>query len=198
MAFINTVSPEDAEGSVAALYGGLTSSLGYLPNYGRTFSLNPELFTAWVALSRAAVAHMEPRRYELATLAAATTMLSSYCSLAHGEKLIDLGGTADEVRAVVNDPTDAGLSTQEQAIVDFAVKVASSASSVTEADIGLLRAAGLSDSEIFDVAAAVSIRCFFSTLLDATGTIPDSRYRDALGDLIDVLQVGRSVDSATS
>ena len=197
MAFIETVPEEEASGAVGDLYDGLSSALGYLPNYGRTFSIRPELFSAWVQLSRSAVAHMDPRRYELATLAAATTLRSSYCSLAHGEKLIGLGGTADEIKAIVTEPTSAGLSEQEQAIVDYATKVAWSASSVSQEDVDGLREVGLSDAEIFDIAAAVAIRCFFSTMLDAVGTFPDARYHEVLGDLAQVLQVGRPADDPT-
>lgn len=197
MAYIETISPEDASGPVAELYDGLVAALGYLPNYGRSFSLRPEMFSAWVRLSKTAVSNMDLRRYELATLAAATALRSSYCSLAHGEKLIGLGGTADEVKAIATNAVDSGLSEQERALVNYAAKVARSASSVTEADIEGLRQVGLSDTEIFDVATAVAVRCFFSTLLDAVGTRPDARYRDTLGDLADVLQVGREAEPAS-
>lgn len=63
--------------------------------------------------------------------------------------------------------------------------------SITQSDIDRLRSLGLSDTEIFDVAAAAAARLFFTALADATGTLPDAVYRDTLPDLVDVLAVGR-------
>jgi hypothetical protein len=51
----------------------------------------------------------------------------------------------------------------------------------------------LDDAEIFDVAAAAAARCFFSKLLDATGTLPDPVFRDSIPDLVDTLTVGRPI-----
>ena len=40
---------------------------------------------AWRGLNSAVKASMDPRRYEIATVAAALRLRSSYCSLAHGK-----------------------------------------------------------------------------------------------------------------
>jgi alkylhydroperoxidase family enzyme len=81
----------------------------------------------------------------------------------------------------------------ERAIVSFAAKVAESATSVTQGDIDGLRSLGLTDAEIFDVAATAAARCFLSKLMDATGTLPDGIYRQTIPDLVDDLAVGRPV-----
>jgi alkylhydroperoxidase family enzyme len=56
-------------------------------NYERAFAGRPEVYAAWGALNGAVKAGMDLRRYELATLAAAQRLRSSYCSLAHGKVL---------------------------------------------------------------------------------------------------------------
>ena len=53
----------------------------------RAFAERPEVYAAWVQLNGAIKAGMDPRRYELATLAAARRLRSSYCCLAHGTVL---------------------------------------------------------------------------------------------------------------
>jgi hypothetical protein len=58
-------------------------------NYERVFSSRPEVLTAWQQLLGAIRANMEPRRYELATVAAARRMRSSYSMLAHGKILAE-------------------------------------------------------------------------------------------------------------
>lgn len=176
------------------MYARLVDSVGYLPNYGRAFSHRPDLFAAWVRLNTTVKAAMDPRRYELATVAAAVERRSSYCALAHGEKLLGLGSTAEEVSRLADSPTDAGLTEAEQAIVAYARKAAGDPVSITPDDVERLRKVGLSDTEIFDVASAVAARCFFTTLGDALGNLPDPVYRD-LGELADSLSVGRPVAS---
>ena len=49
---------------------------------------------------------MDLRRYELATLAAATALKSSYCCLAHGQVLADKFYTSEEVAALVSEPAE--------------------------------------------------------------------------------------------
>jgi alkylhydroperoxidase family enzyme len=51
----------------------------------------------------------------------------------------------DEVTALAKTPLSAGLSEEEQAIVDYATRIAGDPASVDESDIARLRDAGLSD-----------------------------------------------------
>jgi alkylhydroperoxidase family enzyme len=82
-------------------------------------------------------------------------------------------------------------------VVDLADKVAADATSVTQADIDRLRALGLTDTDVFDVIAAASARCFFSKALDALGTQPDARFAELEpAALRDELTVGRPIAQA--
>lgn len=195
MSYLTTVSESSAEGDLSAIYTAAEQLMGYVPNYTRTFSHRPELYRAWTNLIKNVSSVMDPRRYELATMGAAITLRSSYCSLAHGEKLLGLGSTEDEVRSLVTPGFGDDLPAEEAAIVRYAAKVTRDASSITEADVDELRGHGLTDSEIFDVAAAAAARCFFSKMLDATGTLPDAELGDRVPGLVEVLSVGRPVES---
>ena len=53
-------------------------------NHERAFAERPEVYAAWQQLNGSIKAGMDLRRYELATLAAARRLRSSYCCLAHG------------------------------------------------------------------------------------------------------------------
>jgi alkylhydroperoxidase family enzyme len=77
--------------------------------------------------------------YELATVAAARRLRSSYCTLAHGSILLEKFLDGDELRAVVSDPHSAGLDAADVAVMDLADKVADDATSVTQDDIDRLR-----------------------------------------------------------
>jgi uncharacterized peroxidase-related enzyme len=134
---------------------------------------------------------MDPRRYELVTLAAARALRCSYCMLAHGAILRRDFYSADQLVEIAQDPADSDLSPAEAAMMAFVDKLTRDATSVTAADVEGLRARGFSDAEIFDIAAAASARCFFSKLLDALGAEADGAY-DFLEDrLKELLTPGR-------
>jgi uncharacterized peroxidase-related enzyme len=195
MAFIETVPEQDAPAGVAALYASDRETHGHVPNFARAFAHRPDVYAAWRQLNGAIKAGMDLRRYELATLAAARRLRSSYCMLAHGSVLADqlLGEEATRA-AALGDHDAAGLDAVDVAVMELADKVAADATSVTQADVDRLRALGLTDTDIFDVVAAAAARCFFSTALDALGVEPDARYRETLApDLRDALTVGRPI-----
>ena len=71
MPYIPTISPEEAAGPVKELYDRELAGQGYVSNYTRAFSRRPEVLAGWLALKDAITSGMEPRLYELATVAAA-------------------------------------------------------------------------------------------------------------------------------
>jgi uncharacterized peroxidase-related enzyme len=196
MSFVHEIPEDEAEGPVAALYATDREVFGSLPNFTRGFSLRPEVYTAWRQLNGAIKAGMDLRRYELATLAAARRLRSSYCALAHGSVLANEFLEPEVVRAVVSDHHSAGLDPVDVATMDLADKVAKDATSVTDADLDRLRSLGLDDGEIMDVVLAAAARCFFSKALDALGIEPDPKYATLDAPLREALTVGRPIAAA--
>lgn len=168
--------------------------MGRMPrNHDRVFESRPEVREAWAQLNASVKAGMDLRRYELATLAAAMRLRSSYCSLAHGAVLLGLG---EPVAAIARDRASAGLSPVDLAVMALAEKVVDDASAITDADRQELSDLGLTDEEILDVVLAAAARCFFSKTLDAMGALPDAEYRELDAALRDVLVVGRPIADA--
>jgi uncharacterized peroxidase-related enzyme len=194
MTFIETV-PEgaDASGDLTRMYETDREIFGHVPNLTRAFSHRPDVYAAWRQLNGAIKANMDLRRYELATIAAARRLRSSYCTLAHGSVLMDKFLAPDVLAAIVSDHHDAGLDPIDVAVMDLADKVAQDATSVTQADIDALRSHGLSDADVFDVIAAAAARCFFSKVLDGLGVQADARYAELDAPLRETLTVGRPI-----
>ncbi|HEY6398626.1 MAG TPA: hypothetical protein VIX82_14355 [Solirubrobacteraceae bacterium] len=178
---------------MAEMYNADRQALGYLPNYTKAFSLRPDVYAAWRQLNGAIKTNMDLRRYELATVAAARRLRSSYCTLAHGSVLMAQFLEPDAVRALVDDYRTAGLEPPDLAVMDLAERVVEDAGSISQADIDRLRALGLTDAEIVDVVLAAAARCFFSKALDALGVEPDAKYSELEPDLRDTLTVGRPI-----
>jgi uncharacterized peroxidase-related enzyme len=197
MAFIDTVPVSQAPGEVRAIYERNQARMGYVPNYAKAFSLRPPVWTAWETLLISIRGNMDPRRYELVTVAASRAIGCSYCSLAHGQILRDRFYAAAELAAIIEDP-GGRLSTVDAALVAFAERVARDASRITAADVQALRDLGVSDPEIFDVVAAVAARCFFSKVLDGVGVEPDPIYAKLEENLRERLTVGRPIATAAA
>jgi uncharacterized peroxidase-related enzyme len=195
MTFIETIPEDEAEGATAHWYAADRERLGYLPNYTKVFGQRPAVYAAWKQLGGAIGGAMDKRRYELATLAAAKVLRSSYCALAHGTVLAELLGP-EATRAVADGDADTALDPVDAEIVRFATLVARDAAAVTAKDVDRLRAVGLSDEDILDVTLAVAARCFFSTVLEALGVQPDPAYQALDPDLRAALTVGRPIAEA--
>jgi len=160
-------------------------------NFERAFAPRPDVYAAWVQLNTAIKASMDLRRYELATLAAALRLRSSYCSLMHGRVLLEQFG--EPVREIALDRRTAGLDEVDLAVMDLAEKVVEDASAIGERDLEPLRELGLSEEEIMDVVLAAAARCFFSKTLDSLGVLPDASLAALGPDVLEVLVVGRPV-----
>jgi uncharacterized peroxidase-related enzyme len=193
MAFIETIPEDAAEGATAEWYAADRAEDGYVSNSTKAFGHRPAVLAAWVRLGGTIGGTMDPRRYELATVAAARVLRSSYCSLAHGKVLAERFLGPERTIALATGAVDA-LDPLDAEIVRFATLVATDAASVTASNVERLRALGLSDEEVLDVVLAVAARCFFSTVLDALGVQPDPAYRALDPELRAALTVGRPIE----
>ena len=194
MAFIRTIAPPEAEGPVREMYEQVERRFGFVPNWAQAFSLRPGVRDGWFALLSSIQTNLPARTYELATLAAARALRSSYCALAHGTVLAEKIFDAAAVTAIATDSHEAPLEPRERAMMAFVEKVVLGADRITAADVEALRSQGYTDAEIFDVAAAAAARCFFSKLLDALGVQADASFNGLDPTLRAALTVGRPVE----
>lgn len=197
MPYLPTVPPEEAAGEVKAMYDKDLAAQGYVANYTRAFSRRPEVLQGWLALKNAITSGMDPRLYELATVAAAAVIRSSYCSLVHGQILAASYYPADTVAGIAEDEAAKTLDAADAAVVRLARKVAEESEKVTQEDIDELRDLGFSDDDVFNIILTAAARCFFSKVLDATGTLPDAVLHDMPDKLRSALTVGREIAPQT-
>jgi len=193
MPYLQTVPGEEAAGEVRAMYDKDLAAQGYVANFTRAFSSRPEVLQGWQALKNAITSGMDPRLYELVTVAAATAIRSSYCSLVHGNILATSYYPAEKVVSIAGDDVGDALDAADAAVVRFARKVAEEAEKITQEDIDELRDLGLSEVDVFNVILAAAARCFFSKVLDATGTLPDADLHEIPDQLRSALTVGREI-----
>ena len=190
--FIDAVPEGAATGSLAEYYGQQRSAWGFLPNYAAAFSTRPDVAQAWNTLNTTVRDGMDRRRFEIATIAAARALRSSYCTAAHSKFLRDACGDEAAMRSIAQDPSGAGLDRQDRAVFEFAGKIAADAATVDQSDIDRLRGVGLSDADIADIVFAAAARSFFTRVLDGLGAQLDSETAEAFPpDLRPSMIVGR-------
>jgi len=192
--FIDAISEDAATGVLAEYYRQQRAAWGFLPNYAGAFSTRPDVAQAWNILNATIREGMDRRRFELATIAAARALHSTYCTAAHSKFMRDVCGDEATLRSIALDPTGAALSPHDRAVYQFAAKVAADAASIGQPDVDRLRAVGLSDADIADIVFAASARSFFTRVLDALGAQLDPETAETFSPvLLESMVVGRPI-----
>ena len=195
MSYIETVSPDSAEGAVLEMYERQQNHWGYVPNYAKSFSHRPEMMARWGRLLAEIRRPLDDRTFELVTFAAAIELQHTSCSLAHGKALTPFFST-EEIHAIASQGDLGFLSAAEREMVRFARQVARDASAIRAADVQRLKDAGLDEGTIFDIAATAAGRAFFTKVLDAVGSMPDAAFGRLDEEFRVPLTVGHPISSA--
>ena len=137
------------------------------PLYEDALSLAPHALAADTDMAAGVKASLEPRRYAIVSLAIAGFLgCDRFVEALRGP--LDV----ETVRKVCLDWREADLNEQEQAVLAFTEKGTLDESSVRPKDVQTLRDAGLSDSDILSVTAAVSYQNYALRVAAALGLNP--------------------------
>ena len=194
MAYIATTPPGEAKDAVLEMYARQQSAWGYVPNYAKVFCHRPEVMVRWAKLLAEVRRPLDARRFELVTFAAAHELRHTSCALAHGKALTEFFDD-EEICAIAEEETVDALTDAEKEMINFARKIARDASKITSGDVEALKQKGFSDADVFDIAATAAARSFFTKLLDALGSEPDSAFLSLNEGLRKSLTVGRPIES---
>ena len=159
-------------------YADDIDSDGYVGNSTRLWCWRPDVYEGLFKLRGAVTADSTLTERELAVLVTATAsaLRDSYCALAWGSRLATLAD--DETAAGVIASDDRGLDERGRALAAWARQVVQDPNGTTPDDVERLRAAGLSDREIFEATALIGLRLAFSSVNDALGANPDAQLAD--------------------
>ncbi|MBI1746584.1 MAG: peroxidase-related enzyme [Acidobacteria bacterium] len=103
----------------------------------------------------------------------------------HGEDLRRLTKDDELVAKIKTDYRQARLSDRQRALCEFAQKLTAAPAKMTEHDIELLRAVGLTDGDILDTVQVISYFNYINRLADALGVDPETwmqKVREKDGD----------------
>ena len=157
-----------------ALFRSDLESGGFVMNLSRLWAWRPDVLEAFAGMRSCLLqaSALTPREQAVVVCAAVASLGDSYCSLAWGEKLASRAD-AGLAAAVLQGTFDKVLQPRERALAEWAWQVASDPNATKSSDVERLRAAGLSEREIFEATALVAFRLAFSTINNALGAQPD-------------------------
>lgn len=177
MAWITTISPEDATGELAESYAWQASRLGRPTDFTQLGSLEPPLVHARLVLYKATEANGSALTVEQRTLAGHVVSVlnrTPHCASRSRIKLLELGWEPEAVTRVENGD-DSGLGPAEAAIVTYARVLTTDPGAVTEAHLEALRSVGFGDHEIVAINAQVAHLNYTNRVANGLGLLEEVR-----------------------
>jgi len=168
------LSPE-----MAAYFTKCEEKLGFVPNVLKAYAFDTAKLSAFVAMYNdlmLAPSGLNKLEREMIAVAVSSQNRCYYCLVAHGAAVRQLSGDPPLGELMVMNYRAARLSKRERAMLDFAVKLTAEPWSVEEKDRVRLRQAGLSDRDIWDIAAVAGFFNMTNRVASATDMRPNSAY----------------------
>lgn len=189
-----------SDNAVQTLLDASKSEDGYVMNFVRLWAWRPDVHAAFSAARKllASKSHLSAREIAALNATTASSAGDSACSIAWGTKFADLCD-ASTAAALLRGDDAPGLTRRERALRAWASSVVEDPNATTREDIEGLRAAGLSDQEVFDATVFVAFRLAFCTVNDALGARPDRQLVEAApAAILASVTYGRAADEASN
>ena len=173
--------PEDADlaDDIQAYFAKCRDKLGMVPNVLRSYSFDEQKLRCFkdfyneLMLGESGLDKLER---EMIAVVVSAANRCHYCLTAHGQAVRHLSGDPSLGEALVMNFRAAVLTTRQRSMLDFAWRLTVSPETVGEADREALRAAGLSERELWDVTAVTAFFNMSNRMASAIGMQPNPEY----------------------
>ena len=153
--------------------------LGLVPNVLKAYSFDDEKLNAFSRMYNTLMlgdSGLSKLEREMIAVVVSSVNRCFYCLVAHGAAVRELSGDPELGEMLAMNYRVAELAERQRAILDFAWKLAESPALMEEADREGLRKAGLSDLDIWDVAAVASFFSMSNRMSSAIDLMPNPEY----------------------
>src|SRR5262245_43987556 len=175
MAWIHVTSEERADGLLKEAYERIKRALGRVIPYYRAYSVSPRLLHAHLDFYGAvgSPGALSKIRKEMIATAVSADNGCRHCTELHAGFLRKLGADDALVCALMTDPVAAPLRGAERALVAYALKLTRTPRQMAQTDVEALRAAGLSEEEIFEAAFVTAYFNYTNRVAEGLGVEPE-------------------------
>ena len=168
--------PETALPDSFPPYEAFRQHFGFVPAIFRAQSLLPRVIEAEAQMAGAvllAPGALTRVQKETILLTLASRHANAYCVTAHRHFLGGLGVPPHQLDVLARDYHDAGLSSADVALLDFALKLGSEPNFIHGGEIEALRANGLTDEQILEAVLMTALTNFLCTVSAGLDVAPD-------------------------
>jgi uncharacterized peroxidase-related enzyme len=155
---IPPLDPARATGAITRLFVEIRAKFALVPNLFRVFANAPAALEGLMGLSAAlARGALDEKTREQLALAIAESNLCAYCLSGHTAMAAKIGLSRVEIDDAIR---ASAADARTDAILKLARSIVVQRGELTDADLVLARAAGLSDAEIVETVANVALNIF--------------------------------------
>lgn len=153
--------------------------LGFVPNVLRAYAFDVEKLNAFTAMYNnlmLAPSGLSKLEREMIAVVVSAVNKCFYCLVAHGQAVRALSGDPVLGERLVMNYRTADLDDKTRKMLDFAVKMTESSAKIEEPDRQILRDAGFSDRDIWDIAGVAGFFNMTNRVASATDMRPNAEY----------------------
>jgi len=158
------------------LFAAIKDAFGFIPNFYRAQTARPDLIEAETQLVNAILVKegaLSRKQREYIFLVCSAANLSTYCVTAHCEIVRMLGIEGPEPELIALDYTTTNLPIVLKALLNFATKLNSHPTKISNHDVEALRTYGYSEEQILETVLMVGLAKFANFVAYGLGTVPD-------------------------
>lgn len=171
--------PATLDEDIRVVFDKCVAKLGLVPNVLSTYSLRPNKLRNFMAMYNElmlAPSGLSKLEREMVAVVVSSANRCYYCLVAHGQAVRQLSGDPELGEMMVMNYRVAPLDPRQRAMLDFAWKLTTTPHTVEEPDREALRAVGLGDEDIFDLAETVAFFNMSNRMALAVDMIPNREY----------------------
>lgn len=167
--------PEDIQTRITEIQ----EKAGFIPNVFMALAHRPDELRAFMAYHDALILRpsgLSKAEKEMIIVATSAKNDCLYCVVAHGAILRIYAKDSKISEQIATDYTKADITDRQRAMLDFAVKTATHAAQIGEADFALLRDNGFDDEDIWDIGAITALFALSNRMASMAAMRPNDEF----------------------
>jgi uncharacterized peroxidase-related enzyme len=171
--------PTALDADLRAIYDKCVEKLGFVPNVYHAYSLRPAKLRNFMAMYNElmlAPSGLTKLEREMVAVVVSSANRCYYCLVAHGQAVRRLSGDPELGEMLAFNYRIAKLDQRQRALLDFAWNLTTAPYLIQDEDRSALRAAGLSEADIFDLAETAAFFNLSNRMASATDMMPNREY----------------------
>lgn len=171
--------PATLEEDIQAVFQKCRDKLGLVPNVLQAYSLRPNKLRNFMAMYNElmlAPSGLSKLEREMVAVVVSSANRCFYCLVAHGQAVRALSGDPQLGEMMVMNYRVAPLDARQRAMLDFAWKLTKTPELMEEPDRDALRAVGLNNDDIFDLADTVAFFNLSNRMAIGIDMMPNPDY----------------------